>query len=123
VTSYATSTGLAARWRPLTDEEAAAADVLLADASTIVRSTVPGVDERIADGSLSAELVAGVVIRAVLRVLRNPEGKVQESVDDYSYRRADAVSDGSLYISASDLALLTTTPGVARGAFTIRPGR
>lgn len=121
--SYANSTDVADRWRPLTAAEAAVADVLLADASGIVRSMVPGVDERIADGSLSAALVASTVVRAVLRVLRNPDGKVQEAVDDYSYRRADGVADGSLYISDADLALLSGLPGSARGAFTIRPGR
>jgi hypothetical protein len=67
-------------------------------------------------------LARGVLVDAVLRVLRNPDGKVQESIDDYSYRRADAVADGSLYLTDDEWALLAG-PGsaVASNSFTIVP--
>lgn len=118
----ATAADVEARFRGLTDPETALATALLADASDMLRSLVPSVDERVAAGTLSASLVTGAVARAVIRVLRNPDGKVSESIDDYTYRRADAVADGSLYIDPADLALLAPAGAVAAtGAFTIRP--
>lgn len=93
--------------RALTDSEAVSAGAYLSQASALVRHRFPTVDARITAGDLSAELVAGVVADAVVRVLRNPEGKVSEGVDDYSYRRSDATATGSLYLSAEEIALLT----------------
>jgi hypothetical protein len=47
-----------------------------------------------------------VLVDAVVRVLRNPDGKLQESIDDYSYRRADSVADGALYLTDEEWRLL-----------------
>lgn len=113
---FATVADVEDRWRPLSDTEATVAGTWLADASDLLRARVPTVDARIADASLSLAFVAAVVARAVLRVLRNPDGKISESIDDYTYRRADAVADGSLYIAAEDLALLRPAAAVARSS-------
>ena len=102
----ATIADVEARWRTLSADEAATAATLITDASGMVRVRVPTIDDRLAAGTLSAETVAGVVARMVLRVMRNPEGKVSESIDDYTYRRSDAVADGSLYLSDDELRLL-----------------
>jgi hypothetical protein len=115
---FATVADVEGRWRPLTDAEAAVAGTWLADASELLRLQVPSIDARVADESVSAAFVAGVVARAVLRVLRNPDGKVSESIDDYTYRRADGVADGSLFIAAEDLALLR--PAGSRGTSSVR---
>lgn len=104
--ALASPADLGKRWRPLSDGELLAADAFLMDVSAVIRSRVPGVDERIAADPNYAALVVKVVTGSVLRTLRNPDGKIQESLDDYAYRRADAVADGSLYVSESDLALL-----------------
>lgn len=58
-------------WRPLRANEHVTIHWLLDYASEIVRREVPTVDARVADGSLSAVLVAGTVAGAVARVMRN----------------------------------------------------
>lgn len=116
----ATAGDVEARWRSLTAEEYRVANILIGDASGIVRVRVPSVDARIADGSLDPDVVRGVVARMVLRVMRNPDGKVQESIDDYAYRRADAVADGALYLSDEERSVISPARGTG-GAFTIRP--
>lgn len=105
-------------WRPLTDSEKINAAYRIRQASALVRREVHSVDDDLSAGTVSADLVSGVVVDMVLRLLRNPEGKVQESIDDYAYRRSDAVAGGALYISAEEIALLSSA---RRGAFTIRP--
>lgn len=93
--------------RALSPSEGVTANAYLEQASALLRLRVPSVDSRITAATLDPELVAGVVADAVIRVLRNPDGKVQESIDDYTYRRADAVADGSLYLTASEIASLS----------------
>lgn len=109
-------------WRTLTDAETLVAATRLTFASAIVRQEVSDVDSRILAGSLDAALVAGVVADMVIRVLRNPEGWSQQqySIDDYSEtnRRDEALSDGSLYLTQAERALLMVRLG---GAFTIVP--
>ena len=115
-----TLTDIEARWRPLTSEEQVVTQSLLDDAWVVLTTRVPSVPQRLTDATLDTSLVVAVVSAMVLRVLRNPDGKVQESIDDYTYRRADAVSDGALYVSADEMALLSPA-AVSSAAFTIRP--
>jgi hypothetical protein len=56
-----------------------------------------------------------------LRVLRNPNGVRQWSVDDYSETRDSALSAGSLYVSDDEAALLSGTAARRRGAFSVAP--
>ncbi len=102
----ATAADVAARWRPLVSNETLLATVLIADVEAILRARWAGLDAAIALGSPSAAVVTGVIARSVVRMMKNPDGKVQESIDDYAYRRADAVADGSLYVSPEDWALI-----------------
>lgn len=97
---------IAARWRPLSPEQTSVAEVLLADAYALLVARSPRLPQRLEAGTLSPDLVVAVVSAMVLRVMRNPDGKVSETIDDYTYRRADAVSAGALYVAADELALL-----------------
>lgn len=111
------------KWLPLTGRELLAAQALLDRVSALMRLNVVNLDARIAAEPDLAVVASGVAVDGVLRVLRNPDGKVQEAIDDYSFRRADAVADGVLYLTGAELAQLA--PAAARsavGAFTIRPG-
>ena len=110
---------LEARWRPLTPVEASVAASLLADAWAIMLARVPDVEARLSS-TLSGDLVVAVESAMVLRVLRNPDGKRQETIDDYSWTRDNAVSAGLLYLSDEELALLGPS-GAASNAFSIRP--
>ena len=114
-----TVSDLEARWRPLSSAENDVAGSLLSDAWEILLARVPSLNDRLLNGSLSQGLVVAAVTAMVLRVLRNPEGKRMESIDDYSWTRDNAVSAGLLYASDDELRLLS---GVRRGAFSIAPG-
>lgn len=116
----ATITDIEARWRPLTDAETTTASFLLGDAWEIVTSRVPTVDARLADASLSEGLVVQVVSAMVIRVLRNPEGKRSEQIDDYAYTRDASVAGGGLYLSEEEERLLLPATLSAK-AFTVTP--
>lgn len=105
---------VADRWKPLTDAQQNLAWVLIGDVSGIIRLRHSDIDARIIAGTPPADVVAGVVARSVLRVMRNPDGKISESIDDYTYRRADAVADGSLYVSTDDWLLLDPVASATR---------
>lgn len=98
--------------RPLKDAERMTASVLIGRASALIRRRLRSVEADMAADPDYAEVVKGVVVDAVLRVIRNPDGKVQESIDDYTYRRADPVADGALYIADREWDLLVAVPTV-----------
>lgn len=120
--AYATVGDVRNLYGTLTDVQTLAATVLLDRISAEIRIKSPGIDARVVTDSDLALVVSGVAVDAVLRVLRNPDSKVQEAIDDYSYRRADAVADGALYLTSGEIAKLTDPAITPRGAFTIRPG-
>ena len=116
----ATTDDIVRRWRPLSEPETNVAQALLDDAWVILSSRIPTLDATTADGTTDPNLVRAVLSAMVLRVMRNPEGKRQESIDDYSWTRDQAVSTGTLYVSDDELALLRPA-GSSSGAFSIRP--
>lgn len=122
-TNPAIANDLAARsLRPLSDVELAWGATKLDDAWNIILAKLPSVGARL-DGFPPAPFVSLVIqveCAMVLRVLGNPEGKLQETIDDYSYRLDQSVSTGALYLSDAEAALLTTSGG-SENAFTIRP--
>lgn len=103
-----------ARWRPLTDAERDVAQTLLDDAAAILLGRLPTIETRVDAGSLSGALVRRVQVEMVKRVLSNPEGKRQESIDDYSWTRDNVVSAGLLYVSADEVASLLPARSRAR---------
>lgn len=111
---------VASRWRALTADEQSVASVLLVDAETYLRARVATVADRVAAGTLSAALVKQVQVGMVLRVMKNPEGKRQESIDDYSWTRDQSLSAGALYATAEELQLLAS-PTSSAAAFTVTP--
>lgn len=102
---YATVADVEALWRPLDGAEQVRAGVLLTRASALIRLRVPSLDDRASLDLDLAEVTRGVVIEMVLRALRNPDGKISETIGDYSYRRPDA-STGGMYVTPDELALL-----------------
>lgn len=114
----ATITDLEQRWRPLSAAEVVVAQALLDDAWAIVKREVPDVEDRLLEGTLDEQLVIRVVCSMVLRVMRNPEGKRQEAIDDYSYTRDESTATGDLYLSDADRALLA--PPTARRVRSVR---
>lgn len=124
-TNPATASDLQARsLRTLSAEELSVGEVLLGDAWNILLARVPSVATRLdvlpLDTAFKA-LVVQVECAMVLRVLANPDGKLEERGDDYSYRIDSARSTGALYLSDAELDLLGVGDGLASDAFTIKP--
>lgn len=115
-----TTSDLAARLgRSLTPAETTLAQALLDDAWAILTARNTTIDARLTAATLDPALVRAVETAMVLRVLRNPDGKKQEAIDDYSWTRDTAISSGALYVSDEELALLSapytdTTRGSVR---------
>lgn len=108
----ATTADIEARWRPLATQETTNADALLTDAWALLLARRPTLEADIAAETVSEANVVRVVVAMVLRVLRNPDGKLEEKIDDYSYRRDSATSTGGLYLTDDELADIT--PGRRR---------
>lgn len=101
---FAVAADVAAVWRPLTAEEQAVATALLEQASALLRAQVANIDALVAASPLKAALAKAAVVNAVKRVMNNPDGLLQEQIDDYMWRRDSAVSSGALYLDPTDLA-------------------
>lgn len=99
----ATTADVEARWRPLSTQETTNAETFLEDAWRMLRRRHATLeDDVLTDDDLSAETVR-VMVTAVLRVMKNPDGKRQESIDDYSWTRDQALSAGLLYFTDDEL--------------------
>lgn len=110
--------------RTLSSQELSVGTTLLDDAWTILTTRVGGIEARLAAIPLDANLKALVVqiqCAMVLRLLNNPDGKLSETIDDYTYRLDSAVSTGALYVSDAEIALLSIAASASNGAFTIKP--
>ncbi len=123
---YATSDDIAAMWRTLTDEETTRADVLCRLASQLMRTRVPVLDERIADGRTPAEAATLVCSQMVIRSLRNPGGIASETTGPWSvtYSTAAQTNQG-LVLLAEDIALLLGVDPARLGRvgqINLRPG-
>jgi len=108
--------------RPLTEAESAAATQWLAYVEARVRLRFPDLVGRVAASPDLAVIAQSVVAGAVARGLRNPEGKLSESIDDYSYRRTETAAAGlDLTDLEWDLLAPPATSGGSGAAFTVRP--
>ena len=111
------------RWRPLTPDERMVAETLLDDAWALLKHHVPTLEARLdADpAELDAALVRPVLVAAVQRVLRNPDGVRQQSAQDYSVTHDNVTASGVLVFSDDEIDLLAPTDEGNGNAFTIRP--
>lgn len=119
MTNPATTADLVARWRPLSTQETTNGTTFLADAWRMLRRRVTTIEADIAadtTGDLAAEAVR-VMCTAVLRVMKNPDGKRQEAIDDYSWTRDQAVAAGLLYFMDEELDDLIVDGSGPSGAF------
>lgn len=101
--------------RPITDElEVAQVNRWLANVELLIRA-------RLGDDltAVAPDALVFVETEAVIRKIRNPDGKVSEDIDDYRYRLNTDAARGAVFITDDEWALIV--PRRARGAFTIRP--
>jgi hypothetical protein len=100
----ATVPDVEALWRPLTGDESVRVAGLLRMASAIVRRQLPTLDARISAATLDPDLARSVVATMVVRAMKNPDGIVARTVEDYSERYADAKA--GLVLLPDEFALL-----------------
>lgn len=76
----------------------------------IILRRVPDIASRITSGAITAEDVNDVVTAAVLRVVRNPEGYIQESDGTYTYMLSAETVQSELTITDAEWAILGEDP-------------
>lgn len=64
---------------------------------------IPDLPDRVTSGAVDPEFVTDNVVKAVLRVVRNPQGLEQESEGDYSYKLRTLMASGDVWYPDSDL--------------------
>lgn len=99
--------------RDLTAEEERRATAWLDDATALILKPFPQYET--APTAVSKKVCCAMV----LRVLGNPDGKRQESIDDYSYTVDSSRSRGEVYLSDDELEELRPPK---KSAFSIVPG-
>lgn len=114
--SPATTQDVEQRWRPLSPAEALVADALLADAWADVTTQVPSVPDRVEANPNFRRVVVSILVAMVLRVLKNPDGIRQMSIDDYQVTIDSTRSSGSLYLADDErrrlLEVVQALPGI-----------
>ena len=84
-------------------------DALIARAWRALQAEIPTLVDSIESGAVSAALAGDVVLAAVLRILRNPEGvrSISGSLDDYTERTDFASTSDDLFFTAAERRRLT----------------
>lgn len=115
--AYATVADVEARLgRSLESGEQEIVETRLNDIELLIRHKIPDLDARIADGTISQDLLVMVEADTVLRLIKNVDGFRSETDGNYSYQIDERVASGRLDILAHEWALL----GITSGVFTIR---
>lgn len=100
--AYAEADDVAVRWsRDLTEQEEALVLARLNDVERMILRKVD-LDGGIDEGRIDIEDVKQVEADAVLRLVRNPEGYIQETDGDYSYMLSQEAAKGRLTILAEE---------------------
>ncbi|KZM68835.1 Gp19/Gp15/Gp42 family protein [Nocardia terpenica] len=105
--AYAEPADVAVRWgRTLTSEEKALITARLTDVERRIRRKISDLDKKIAAGTILRDDVVQVEADAVLRLVRNPDGYIQESDGSYSYMLSQEAASGKLEILPEEWELL-----------------
>lgn len=122
MTPFATTGDLAARWRPLTPDETSRAEVLIDDASRMIRRLYPDIDDRISAGVIMLEDIVPIVCAMVKRVMLggNIDGVESRSQTVGPFAVSDKFSNpmGNMYLTAEEKDILGGVEDQYR-AFTI----
>ena len=96
-----------------TPEQNQQAQGFLDDAEWQIKQRFPDLAERLAAGTVTIETLARVEVRAVRRIMLNPDGKDNEKIDDYSYGFNSDIANSEVAISDEEWSWLLPqgTPG------------
>jgi hypothetical protein len=92
--------------RSLSTVEQAAAAALITELSGLVRLRVPDADIRAVTDPSWAAVVSGRIAAAVARIIRNPDGLVEETVGGETSRWAASTATSSEGLSLDDWAVI-----------------
>lgn len=101
-----------ARYQTLTAQQTTNANAYLTDAWELLLSRRPNLEADMTAGTVRTGNVRRVVAAIVIRILKNPDGKKSEGVDDYQYTRHELLASGLLHVMPDELADIT--PGRKR---------
>lgn len=107
--------------RTFTAAQTAQASDLLADVANMILRRIPNIEALAgADAALDAARQR-IEKTAVARVMRNPDGKLTERIDDYSWTRDGSTASGMLYISDDEWKEILPTASASAAAFSTTP--
>ncbi len=122
---YADAQDVLDRWEG--DADPATIETHLGDAERELRRLAPGLDGRVSAGTVDAEDVRYVLVKAVRRYLRNPEGLTYESAGDRAVNRGTGTSPataGEIVFTGAELGLVRAAPDTtSAGRGTVRTPR
>lgn len=116
MSAFATADDLALRWRDLSQDEQIRAEVLLGDASAMIRRLWPDVDDRLNALSLTASEVAAVVCGMARRVMQYGAGGVQSQTTQrgpFAETVRFTNPEGGLYLTDDEKAVFGVSEGTA----------
>lgn len=90
--------------RELEPEDRRLIETRLHDAEIKIRRKIQDLDFQLAEDPLLEDTVVRICAEAVLRLIRNPDGYVQETDGDYTYMRQQRLEEGKLTITAEEWA-------------------
>ena len=109
--------------RPIVGAESTQVNGWLDKIERIIARRLGDLDALIANDRLSAELLADVETEAVIRKIKNPDGKVAEGIDDYNYRLNENARKGDLFLTEEEWALISPDlPATLGGAYSVPLG-
>ena len=112
--AYATFEDVQLRFfRDLTSEERPLVEQRLQDAENKIRRRIKDLDERVIADPDYGDLVRQVCADAVIRLVRNPEGYIQETDGNYTYQLSQSSADGRLTILPEEWVDLGVRKGIA----------
>lgn len=100
------------------EEERKQIESWLAQAEAIIKSRLPNLNVLVNTGRLDEAVVAMVEVWVVARKVKNPDGKQNERVDDYSYGLDQDARRGAIFLTDEEWDLLI--PRAASDSFTVR---
>jgi hypothetical protein len=125
---FATVAELEIRWRPLTDDEKAKASVLLGDASAVIRSQKPDIDDLIIEGLLDEVIPQKIVCDMTRRQMAlsqdiPPVSQSSETVGVFSASYTFANPSGDMFLTKFEKKLLSIGSGAAHSVFFDKHGK
>lgn len=84
--------------REIEEELRQLVETRLSDAEIKIRARIRDLDAKLLEDSILEDIVIRVCADAVIRLIKNPEGYVQETDGNYTYMLSQALSEGNLSI-------------------------